>query len=221
MVQRSPALDTLRVALLDTGSAYLRNVRWDPGTTCRVCAGVTKDGWPTCYRCHARAHSSGLADRLGLVTYAWNGHQSGRVMYGYKTPAGSPANLSLVRSMLTYAVAAHWPCISAGVGAPHSWAVVPSLSGRPGPPPTTDCLPVPGGPTPGSRLHGSRRVGSPRVCSAELRRARQGIRPRALARRHLGRRRPRTVSLGSPKGQRRKRRHNPGPGPRQSPAVGR
>jgi hypothetical protein len=133
MVASSDALTTLRHSIINTGSAYLRNVMWVPGVTCTECGGVPGEGYMTCLSCTQRSHQPGLADRLGFVTYAWPGHQTGRVMYGYKAAAPAPANYSIVAQLTTYAVAAHWPCMSGPDGSyPDAWATVPSLRGREG-----------------------------------------------------------------------------------------
>lgn len=136
MVARSAALDTLRESIVRTAGAYLRNVRWEPGATCQVCAGVTKDRHATCWRCLNDAGHAHAADRVGVVAYAWPGHRSGRSMYAYKDPHGGATSFDLVQSVLTYAVAAHWTCVATPAGgAADGWTFVPSLSGRPGPHP--------------------------------------------------------------------------------------
>lgn len=132
MVTSSPGLTQIREAIIASGSAFLRNSVWQPGRTCSVCAGVTKDGWSTCWQCHDRASNPAVADRVGSMVYAWRGHQSGRMMHAYKSPVGAPASADLVQSLLVYGVAAHWPCVSAPFGRPDGWAVVPSLAGRAG-----------------------------------------------------------------------------------------
>jgi len=131
MVDRSPALESLRGLIIRSGSAFLRNVRWDPGITCRTCAGIPGPGFDQCYKCSNRAGNPGLADTLGFVTYGWDGGQAGRVMYAYK--ANGATSYELVTSLLTYAVVAHWGCIARTAGSyPDAWAYVPSLSGREG-----------------------------------------------------------------------------------------
>jgi hypothetical protein len=131
MVSRTPALDTLRDHILKTGSVFLHNVQWTPGVTCWTCAGIPNPGYDECYNCASRAGSPGLADKLGFVTYGWDGGQAGRVMYAYK--ANGATSYQLVSSLLTYAVVAHWDCIATHAGShPDGWAHVPSLAGRPG-----------------------------------------------------------------------------------------
>lgn len=131
MVGQSPALDALREHILRTGSAFLHNVQWTPGVTCSTCAGIPGPGYSTCYRCAMREGDAGLADKLGFVTYGWDGGQAGRTMYAYK--ANGSTSYELVSSLLTYAVVAHWDCIAQHLGDhPDGWAYVPSLKGRPG-----------------------------------------------------------------------------------------
>jgi len=137
MVARSPALDLIRDGLMASASAFLRNVRWTAGATCWVCAGIpSNSSYSTCYQCDGRSHSPERADRVGFVTYAWNGHQSGHTMYVYKGAQSAPTSLELVRSLLAYAVVAHWACIGQRAGSqPDAWTYVPSLANRPGPHP--------------------------------------------------------------------------------------
>lgn len=131
MVGRSPALDTLRNHIVKSGSAFLRNVQWTAGVTCRTCAGIPNPGYGECYRCAARAGGAELADNLGFVTYGWDGGQAGRMMYAYK--ANGATSYQLVSSLLTFAVVAHWDCIVTHAGShADAWAYVPSLAGRHG-----------------------------------------------------------------------------------------
>lgn len=144
MVATSDSLATLRRWLITTGSAYLRNVQWIPGTTCRVCGGVPGVGYGICPKCYQREGSPGLADKLGFITYAWPQHQTGHVMYGYKAPVPAPANRQMVATLLTYGVVAHWPCMAGPTGGlPDAWATVPSLKARPGLHPITEIARVP------------------------------------------------------------------------------
>ena len=134
MVTRSPELQHLRSYIISTASAYLHNVRWVPGVTCRVCAGIPGAGYDVCYKCSGHKGRPGLADRLGFVTYAWEGGQAGRVLRAYK--AQGQTSRELVAAVLTYAVVAHWQCIARDAGGvPDGWSYVPSLAGRPGPHP--------------------------------------------------------------------------------------
>jgi hypothetical protein len=131
MVGHSPALDAIRKHIIRSGGAFLRNVQWVPGLTCRTCAGIPNAGFDECYRCAERAGSPGLADYLGFLTYGWDGEQAGHLMYAYK--AQGATSYELVSSLLTYAVVAHWDCIATHFGGyPEGWAYVPSLSGRQG-----------------------------------------------------------------------------------------
>jgi hypothetical protein len=131
MVSRSPALSALREHIVKTGSAFLRNVRWSPGVTCRTCTGIPGPGYLDCYQCASRAGYLGLADDLGFVTYGWAGGQAGHVMHAYK--ANGQTSFQLVSSLLAFAVVAHWDCVARDAGShPDGWAYVPSLAGRPG-----------------------------------------------------------------------------------------
>lgn len=130
MVARSSALNELRGFIVTAGSAYLRNVRWTPGVTCRTCAGIPSAGYDQCYKCAGHG-SQGAADTLGFVTYGWNGGQAGHVMYAYK--ARGATTHALVSAVLTYATVAHWSCVARMSGStPDAWTYVPSLSGRQG-----------------------------------------------------------------------------------------
>lgn len=129
MVARSEALELLRGHIVRSGSAFLRNVQWTPGVTCRTCAGVPSTGYDECYQCAGRSGRPGLAEMLGFVAYGWDGSQAGHAMYAYK--AKGATTYELVSSLLTYAVVAHWGCIATHAGTyPDGWAYVPSLSGR-------------------------------------------------------------------------------------------
>lgn len=137
MAQLDPGLTSARDELLNAAGAYLRNVRFIQNVTCSVCAGVTKDGWQNCYPCHSRRNKTGAANRLGFVIYAATGkhagplQQAGRVMHAYKDGPGGTSR-RVVQILLTYAVVAHWTCISKPFGQPDAWTIVPSLKRRPG-----------------------------------------------------------------------------------------
>jgi hypothetical protein len=135
--EQTAALASIRASIINTGSAFLRNVTWTPDTLCPECAGVPGLGYRLCVACNGYRGSVGLVDRLGFIAYAWPGHQSGRVMYGYKADAPAPANRLLVSSLVTYGIVKHWACISTPAGPPDAWGVVPSLRGRPGVHPLT------------------------------------------------------------------------------------
>ena len=83
-----------------------------------------------------RADKCGLRrpDRLGFVTYAIAGAQSGHMMRAYRKQPPSPPSEQLVESLLGYAIVAHWDCArDDAAGHAGSWTYVPSLSsGRPG-----------------------------------------------------------------------------------------
>lgn len=131
--QPAPVLQVGRQALIQQGGGYLRNVRPGRRLTCKLCGGVPNGDYDTCYNCGAWVGQSGLADRLGFITYAIDGAQSGRVMYGYKSEPPSVANRQVVALMHHYAVLRHWDCFNSSTfGAITHWAVVPSLKGRAG-----------------------------------------------------------------------------------------
>lgn len=134
---RVDPLAALRELLIRDGGGFLRNARWQPDLTCTLCAGVPGNNYPTCYNCETWQHRTDLADRLGFVSYAVQGAQSGTVMYGYKDVARpSEANRRVVTMMHHYAVARHWTCIhSSALGPATHWATVPSLGTRQGPHP--------------------------------------------------------------------------------------
>lgn len=133
MVARSDALVVVRDTILDTGRGYLRNTERAP-RACRVCAGVVGPGFQMCAQCNQRRTSRGRPDRLGFVTYAVAGTQSGHMMRAYKTQPPSPQSAQLVESLLGYGIVAHWDCTRGdGSGHPEGWTYVPSLSsGRAG-----------------------------------------------------------------------------------------
>lgn len=127
------ALALVRELLITHGGGFLRNVIWQPGLTCLLCAGIPGNDFPTCYNCYDWRHRLDLSDRLGFVSYAVDGTQSAQVMYGYKAPQPSEANRRVVALMHHHALLRHWSCLtSAQHGPPTNWATVPSLGGRSG-----------------------------------------------------------------------------------------
>lgn len=125
-------LEAARALLVSQGGGFLRNVTWQPGVNCDLCAGLWGAGYGSCIGCPSWATRTDLSDRLGFVTYATAGRQSGQVMYGYKeAPRPSVQNQQLVTLMLKYAVIKHWSCLNNGpAGGLTHWATVPSLRGR-------------------------------------------------------------------------------------------
>lgn len=126
------ALEVARTLLISQGGGYLRNVVWRQDN-CPMCAGIWEAGYGSCYSCPGWMARADLADRLGFVTYAVAGTQSGQVMYGYKEqPRPSEQNQKVVSLMLRYAVIRHWDCLSltSEHGPLTHWATVPSLRGR-------------------------------------------------------------------------------------------
>lgn len=131
MADRSGVLEDARQLLIQSGAGFLRNVFWEAGVTCKVCAGIPNPGFDLCLACSDRRLRVDLADRLGFVTYAWQPDQTGQVMYGYKDARPASANVRLMQLMVSYAVVAHWQCTADGsLGTPTHWAVVPSLKNR-------------------------------------------------------------------------------------------
>lgn len=125
-------LETVRQLLITSGGGYLRNVRWEPGVTCSLCAGIWGSGYTECFDCPSWQQRVDLADRRGFVTYAIAGRQSGQVMYGYKEqPRPSEQNQRVVTLMHHYAVLRHWACLNGSTLGPLThWTTVPSLRGR-------------------------------------------------------------------------------------------
>jgi hypothetical protein len=91
MTEPVDPLGVIRELLVRYAGGFLRNVRWIPGVTCELCAGIPGEGYSTCYSCQGWLTRTDLSDRLGLVTYAYRPHQSGQVMYGYKDARPAPA----------------------------------------------------------------------------------------------------------------------------------
>lgn len=129
---RLTQLETARGLLIAQGGGFLRNVTWRPGVNCELCAGIWGSGYASCIGCPSWMARTDLSDRVGFVTYATAGRQSGQVMYGYKeAPRPSVQNQQLINLMLRYAVIRHWSCLNMGPGGPLThWATVPSLRGR-------------------------------------------------------------------------------------------
>lgn len=130
--QRPLTFETIRGHLIQRGGGFLRNVRWQHGLTCPVCAGVPNSGM-MCANCAAWQGRSDLADRLGFLTYAVPDTQSARMMYGYKDIPPSNHSRQTVALMHHYAVLRHRRCLDASTGGPVThWATVPSMRGRRG-----------------------------------------------------------------------------------------
>lgn len=138
MVATSSALQRVREHVVQTGSSFLRNVRWPPpDPTCKICAGIPGSGYSTCYACSQRPVT--VTRPLGLVTYTWPKGQAGQTMRAYK--ANGDTAHDLMTSLVAYATVAHWPCIETHTGStPDGWACVPSLSGRSGPHPLEEIV---------------------------------------------------------------------------------
>lgn len=131
--ERLSTLPVIRDMLVNSAGGFLRNVRWEKGVTCDLCAGIPNPGFSTCYQCSSWVLRTDLADRLGFVTYAVERRQSGWIMYGYKDRPPNEANRRVVTMMHHYAVLKHWPCLNnSSHGRLTHWTTVPSLKGRAG-----------------------------------------------------------------------------------------
>ncbi len=73
----------LRDALVSAAGGYLRNPVRQNLVTCAVCT-TPVDGYERCYACKQHRVYERLADKVGALTYAVGGAQSGYVMRGYK-----------------------------------------------------------------------------------------------------------------------------------------
>lgn len=127
----------LRIAELAKAQlGYLRNTRRGLHETCQVCTAPIDDSYTVCYACSGHRAHPGIADRVGAVAYAWYGHQSGRIMEGYKGRAGQAVrhnDVSAVALLGLSAIGLHTTCAELLAGLPVThWAVVPSLPRRDG-----------------------------------------------------------------------------------------
>lgn len=128
--QRPNSLEVVRGILIHRAGGYLRNVRWQLGLTCPMCAGIPSGNYQACYNCETWQHRNDLADRLGYLTYGVETTQSGHAMYAYKDGTSQHARQT-VTLLVAYAVLRHWTCInSSRLGPVTHWAVVPSMRGR-------------------------------------------------------------------------------------------
>ena len=127
-MNRTAALTELRQSLLDTAGGYLRNTLHIPGTTCQMCAKPVA-GYQFCLKCEGYTGRADTADLVGSMIYGWDGSQSGRLMYGYKSAAPGPSHRQILRSLILLGLRGHRGCADVLVGgrpATH-WAAVPSL----------------------------------------------------------------------------------------------
>ena len=116
----SPDLAWQVRALAPSNVGYFRNTVHRPGETCLVCRTFV-DGYPRCFACNAHRSVPGIADRVATVAYAWNPHQSGRVMYGYKGRAGrevTQLDVGAVMLLGLVALALHGACCERLAGSP-------------------------------------------------------------------------------------------------------
>lgn len=117
-----------------TAGGYLRNTIREPYVTCSVCT-KPADGFLRCFRCneHVQQADGALADRVGFLTYAVQGEQSGYVMHGYKAASPVHVHRVVVTLLVAVGVGLHTRCAGTLEGRPVShWATVPSLAGREG-----------------------------------------------------------------------------------------
>jgi hypothetical protein len=129
--QQASPLEVVRELLLRRGAGYLRTVRWQVGLTCPMCAGVPSGDYSTCFHCGPWQSRQDLADRLGFMTYALKGSQSGHMMYAYKEDFPSSSARQTLALATAYTVMYHWTCLQGGpLGPVTHWATVPSLRGR-------------------------------------------------------------------------------------------
>lgn len=125
----SSAISAARDLLVREAGGFLRNVTWRAGVNCGLCAGIWDTGFTSCYHCPSWSMRTDLASRLGFVTYAVEGQQSGHIMYGYKAPIPSHKNHQAVDLMNRYAIIRHWNCLNqSSLGPLTHWATVPSVS---------------------------------------------------------------------------------------------
>jgi predicted amidophosphoribosyltransferase len=130
-------LDEDTVARLSAGlsslaGGFLRSPVRRAGVTCADCAAPV-DGYQRCFYCNRHKSRDGLADAIGILTYAVAGQQSGYVMRGYKAPAAPEEHQVIVTLLALLALSIHAPCPGLLAGRPVThWATVPSFPAKPG-----------------------------------------------------------------------------------------
>lgn len=126
----------LRHVLVNSAGGYIRNTIREARVTCEVCTTPIEQRFTVCFQCNRRRERDlPLADRIGTLTYAWSGHQSGRLMEGYKGRNRNVTqdHVSTVTLLSLFALQVHGHCAEqlAGLAATH-WTSVPSLPRREG-----------------------------------------------------------------------------------------
>jgi hypothetical protein len=130
--------------LARTNLGFFRNARVVIGQTCAVCA-TPVDGYTLCFKCNQHARSGlPISDRVGVVAYGINGHQSGRTMQAYKGRGGRTVqreDLTRVTVMAIVSLGHHLGCAErlGGLAVSH-FATVPSLPAKPGQHPLNSLL---------------------------------------------------------------------------------
>lgn len=125
-------LAAIRSLLRPKVSGYFPNTVHEERATCLLCR-TPVDGYLRCRPC-SRYVGQLFADRVAPLAYAWPSHQSGYVMYGYKSPTRPIGEAkTAVALMLAAALALHTTCVEAlaGQSVAH-WVTVPSLPAKPG-----------------------------------------------------------------------------------------
>ena len=127
-MSNAAALAQLRDSLVESAGGYLRNILHMPDVTCEMCARPV-DGYQVCGKCQWNyASRSDIADRVGSMIYAFDGQQSGRLMYGYKAAYPRPSHMQTVTSLAVLGIREHRRCVDRLVGVRATrWATVPSL----------------------------------------------------------------------------------------------
>jgi DNA processing protein len=127
-VSNAAALAQLRDSLVESAGGYLRNILHVPDVTCEICAKPV-GGYRLCGRCQWNyASRTDIADRVGSMIYAFDGQQSGRLMYGYKAAYARPSHVQTVTSLAVLGIREHRQCVDRLLGATVTrWATVPSL----------------------------------------------------------------------------------------------
>lgn len=124
---QAEAFAELRAYLSGCGG-YLRNTLHAAGVTCDVCAGPIQSQYARCYRCAMSRSTLGVADLVGSMIYAFDGAQSGRLMYGYKSAYPGPSHKRTVSALVVLGVREHKECANRLVGVDATnWATIPSL----------------------------------------------------------------------------------------------
>lgn len=133
-------VDYLAKYLVGTAGGYLSNVIRGEGL-CTVCSTPVDDGYQYCVHCNRHRqlpYASSLADAVVPLSYAGHNRQSGRLVYGYKSPllVGSATGDDVSAHRVTMSLvlflgfALHRACIESTAGPIETLVVVPSTRGR-------------------------------------------------------------------------------------------